>query len=177
MGIAEPDHAELAAREALRTLVYAYSRACDRRDFAALRALYHDDAQEVHGDMFQGSPDEYMRWVQGALAEWSATAHYVTNTLFHVQGARAEGEIYKLNYHRTLDGADEIITGSRSLDHYEKRSGEWRFLRREVTLDWATRRTASRDAYDSFAAASPHGAPNDSDLSYQALTMFARRDS
>ena len=34
MGFREPDHAELAARDCLWRLVNAYSRACDRRDFA-----------------------------------------------------------------------------------------------------------------------------------------------
>ncbi|MBX3530194.1 MAG: nuclear transport factor 2 family protein [Rhizobiaceae bacterium] len=176
MGFREPDHAELAARDCLWRLVNAYSRACDRRDFVFLRSLYHDDALEEHGDMFTGSPDEYMVWVAGALANWQNSAHYVTNALFEVRGDYAEGEIYKLNYHRTADGAEEIITGSRSLDRFARRDGEWRFLGRCVTLDWAGKRPASREAYESFAAASPHGIPGPADLSYQRLTLFGRHD-
>lgn len=174
MGFSEPDLAEIAARQCLRRLVDSYSRACDRRDFALLRSLYHDDAVEEHGDMFTGSPDAYVAWVRDALAAWSATAHYVTNALFEVAGDYAEGEIYKLNYHRTLDDAEEIVTGSRSLDRYARRHGEWRFLGRCVTLDWARRRPASRDAYENFAAASPHGRPGPEDLSYARLTLFGR---
>lgn len=174
MGFREPDIRELAARECLRQLVLAYSRACDRRDFALLRSLYHDDALEEHGEMFTGSADEYVAWVEGALANWSATAHYVTNTLFEINGDQAEGETYKINYHRTLDGRQEIITGSRSLDRFAKRDGEWRFLGRCVTLDWAQQREASTEAYENFAAASPHGKPGADDLSYERLTLLQR---
>lgn len=174
MGFREPDHRELAARDCLRRLVDTYSRACDRRDFVLLRSLYHDDALEEHGAMFTGSPDEYVAWVEAALSNWQATAHYVTNALFSVVGDHAEGEVYKLNYHRTLDGAEEIVTGSRSLDRFARRDGEWRFLGRCVTLDWATRRPASGEAYENFAAASPHGAAGPADLSYGRLSLFAR---
>lgn len=174
MGFREPDIRELAARECLRQLVLAYSRACDRRDFALLRSLYHDDALEEHGEIFTGSADEYVAWVEGALANWSATAHYVTNTLFEINGDQAEGETYKINYHRTLDGRQEIITGSRSLDRFAKRDGEWRFLGRCVTLDWAQQREASTEAYENFAAASPHGKPGADDLSYERLTLLQR---
>jgi ketosteroid isomerase-like protein len=170
----EPDAAELAARAALHALVCAYSRACDRRDMGLLRSLYTDDAVEEHGQMFRGGPDAYVAWVAGALANWQATAHYVTNTLFEVRGDRAEGEVFKLNYHRTLDGAEDILTGSRSLDSYARSGGTWRFTRRFVTLDWATRRPAARDAYESFAAASPHGRPGPDDASYSVLTLFPR---
>ncbi len=174
MGAREPDLATLAAKDCLWWLVSAYSRACDRRDFELLRSLYHDDAVEEHGDAFTGSPDAYVAWVAGALANWSVTAHYVANALFEVRGDHAEGEIYKINYHRTLDGAQEIVTGSRSLDRFARRRGEWRFLRRCVTLDWADKRRANADAYDNFAAASPHGRPDDTDLSYRKLSLFGR---
>lgn len=176
MGYREPDAAELAARDCLWRLVNAYSRACDRRDFGLLRSLYHDDACEEHGDMFTGSPDDYVVWVEQALGKWEATVHYVTNALFEVCGDRAEGEIYKLNYHRTLDGTEEIVTGSRSLDRFARRRGEWRFSGRCMTLDWATRRPASREAYESFAAASPHGIAGPQDLSYSRLALFGRTE-
>ncbi|MBO6538166.1 MAG: nuclear transport factor 2 family protein [Rhizobiaceae bacterium] len=174
MGFTHPTSHEIAARDCLQRLVNSYSRACDRRDFALLRSLYHDDAIEEHGDMFTGSADEYVEWVETALSNWSATAHYVANALFEVRGDRAEGEIYKINYHRTLDGAEEIVTGSRSLDGYERRGGEWRFLRRTVTLDWAEQRPANDRTIENFAAASPPGEAGPEDLSYTKLTLFGR---
>ncbi|WP_342363255.1 nuclear transport factor 2 family protein [Terrarubrum flagellatum] len=176
-GLAESDLRDVAARDALRRLVESYSRAVDRRDFVLLESLYHPGAIEEHGDMFRGSPAEYAVWVQSALARYEATAHYVVNALFVIDGDRAEGEVYKLNYHRThRPDATEVITGSRSLDRYEKRAGRWGFTRRSITLDWATRRPADLGAYSDFAAGSPHGQPGASDLSYRLLSLFQRRD-
>ncbi|MCA0274946.1 MAG: nuclear transport factor 2 family protein [Proteobacteria bacterium] len=175
MGIKEADIREIAAREALRRLVTAYSRAVDRRDFKLLRSLYHDDAFEEHGDMFVGGPDEYMVFVEKALSNYAATAHYVVNTSFEIDGDRAEGEVYKINYHRSHGpDAHEVITGSRSLDRYRRDDGEWRFLGRSITLDWSTRRAVDADAYKDFAAGSPPGQPGPDDLSYRALTLFGR---
>ena len=73
MGFRSPGIEELAARDCLWRLVNAYSRACDRRDFALLRSLYHDDAVEEHGSMFSGSPDAYVAWVAKALENWACT--------------------------------------------------------------------------------------------------------
>ncbi|GAA2821063.1 SnoaL-like protein [Aminobacter aminovorans] len=175
MGIREADPAEVAAREALRRLVTAYSRAVDRRDFKLLRSLYDDEAFEEHGDMFVGGPDEYMAFVEKALSNYAATAHYVVNTSFEIDGDRAEGEVYKINYHRTHGpDAHEVITGSRSLDRYRRDDGEWRFLGRAITLDWSTRRPVDAEAYKDFAAGSPLGRPGSDDLSYQVLTLFGR---
>lgn len=177
MGFREPSLADMAARDCLRRLVASYSRACDRRDFALLRSLYHDDAIEEHGAMFTGPPDAYVAWVRRALAQWSATAHYVANALFEVAGDEAEGEIYKINHHRTLDGSEDIVTGSRSLDRFARRGGEWRFMRRCVTLDWVDRRPATDADAAGFAAASPPGVAGPDDLSYRALRLFARMDT
>src|SRR5271166_1154589 len=91
-----------ADKIALLDLVQKYSRAIDRRDFALLRTLYHDDATEEHGGMFSGSAAAYIDWLPGVLAKNETTAHYVVNTLFEIDGDRAEGETYKINYHRSL---------------------------------------------------------------------------
>lgn len=175
MGIREVDLGELAARDALRRLVTAYSRAVDRRDFALLRSLYHDDAHEVHGEMFVGGPDAYVAFVEKALSHYAATAHYVVNASFEIDGDHAEGEIYKINYHRTHGPeSHEVITGSRSLDRYRRDDGEWRFTGRSITLDWSTKRSVDADAYRDFAAGSPPGRPGSDDLSYEVLKLFGR---
>ena len=175
MGIRDASIEDIAARDSLRRLVTAYSRAVDRRDFALLRSLYHDDALDRHGGMFEGGADAYVAFVETALAAYEATVHYVVNTSFEIDGDEAEGEVHKINYHRT-QGPDayEIVTGSRSLDRYARRNGEWRFLSRTITLDWARRRPVDREAYGAFAAQSPHGSAGPDDLSYSAITRLAR---
>lgn len=177
MGFREPDARQLAIRDCLTRLVHTYSRACDRRDFVLLRSLYHDDALEEHGEMFTGTPDAYVVWLRRALANWSSTTHYVANTLFEIDGEYAEGEIYKINHHRTLDDREDVITGSRSLDRFACRDGEWRFIGRCVTLDWSQRRPAQDQATAGFAAKSPLGSPDERDVSYGRLALFKRARS
>lgn len=175
MGFGRRSAEELADLDCLERLVAAYSWAIDRRDFAALRALYWDDATEEHGQMFVGSPDAYVDFVRGALAQYAATAHYAVNSVFALDGMKAEGETYKINYHRTpAPDAREVITGSRSLDHFEQRDGEWRFLRRSVVLDWARVQDADPAAYADFAAGSPHGAAGPEDASFGLLPLLRR---
>lgn len=175
MGVREADPAEIAARDALARLVVAYSRAVDRRDFALLRSLYHDDARETHGAMFSGGPDAYVAFVAEAVARYAATTHYVVQADFVVDGDEAEGEVHKINYHRTPPpDAYEVITGSRSLDRYRRDRGEWRFLARSIALDWAVRRPVDPAAYADFAAASPPGRPGPDDPSYRVLGRFGR---
>jgi len=174
MGFKPRTAQELADIDCLGRLVTAYSRAIDRRDFIALRALYHEDAFEEHGEMFSGSPDDYVVFVRQALSNYEATAHYLVNSVFELDGDRAEGESYKINYHRTPGpDAREVITGSRSLDRFEKRDGEWRFSGRSVVLDWARTQDADAAAYADFAAGSPHGSASPEDRSYAVLSLFS----
>ena len=82
---------EFIDKQSLHELVLRYCRACDRRDFPQLRALYHDDAIDDHGAMFCGSADEYLAWLPGVLANFEATVHSITNALFVVAGDAAQG--------------------------------------------------------------------------------------
>jgi hypothetical protein len=165
----------VADKLALQELVQKYSRAIDRHDFALLRTLYHDDAIEEHGGMFSGPVSEYIDWLRGALTRNEATAHYVVNMLFEVDGDRAEGEIYKINYHRSPPPDPiEIVTGSRSHDRFERRDGIWRFSYRGIVIDWSNTRPVNPGAYAHFAANSPSGQPNETDLSYARLPLFPR---
>lgn len=175
MGIVDASLDDIVARDSLRRLVTAYSRAVDRRDFKLLRSLYCDDAFEQHGEMFAGGADGYMAFVEKALASYEMTVHYAVNMSFAVDGDEAEGEVHKINYHRTHPpDAYEIVTGSRSLDRYRRSNGEWRFLSRSITLDWANKRRVDLAAYQDFAAGSPPGRTGPDDLSYTLLSRFAR---
>jgi hypothetical protein len=163
----------LLDKSALADLVLTYCRACDRRDFALVRTLYHDDAIDEHGYMFTGTPDEFVAWLPQAMSQFEATVHAVSNMLFKVNGDKAEGEIYTLAYHRTPGpNAQEIVIGGRYLDVYEKRGGVWKFFRRALACDYVENRTVDQAAYQQFAAGAPPGRADLSDPSYQKLTMF-----
>jgi hypothetical protein len=168
----------LIDKQALADLVHTYCRACDRRDFVLLRTLYHDDAIDDHGSMFRGSADEYVAWLPGVMANFEATVHSITNTLFIVRGDEAQGELYTHAYHRTpAPDAREIVIGGRYLDRYARRGGTWRFLHRALALDWVRVEAVDASAYREFAAGAPPGRTDAGDPSYLALPFFARSTS
>ncbi|MDB6063375.1 MAG: hypothetical protein JWM78_3478 [Verrucomicrobiaceae bacterium] len=157
----------------LHDLVMRYCRAVDRRQFAALRALYHDDAFEDRGDIFVGSIDEFVAWMPVAMESFELTTHRIFNTLFVLDGDRAEGEIYAEAYHRTtgLD-AQEIVVGGRYFDHYERRRGVWKFSRRSSAVDRCEMRPVNHEAYRHLTADLPPGLPNSADPSFAALPLL-----
>lgn len=165
----------LIDKQALHELALSYCRACDRRDFALLRTLYHDDAIDDHGAMFRGSADEYVAWLPQVMAQFEATVHSISNALYVVDGDHAQGELYCVAYHRTHPPeAREILIGGRYLDRYQRREGRWRILRRSLALDWCRVQAADPGAYREFAAAAPPGRTDAHDPSYLALTWFVR---
>jgi hypothetical protein len=167
----------LLDKQALQELVLTYCRACDRRDYALLRTLYHDDAIDEHGSMFRGSPDEYVAWLPKVLAQFEATVHSISNSLFIVSGTQAEGELYSVAYHRTHPpAAREIVIGGRYLDRYARRDGRWKFLHRALACDWCRTQPVDEHAQREFAAAAPRGRPDGADPSYQALSLLPRTE-
>lgn len=134
------DLQHLLDRAALERLVLSYCHGIDRSDLKLVRSLYHDDAVDDHGAMFCGSPDEYVAWLPGMLANWQATRHTVSNMLFLIEGDTAEGEHPTTAWHRTADGTRDLIAHGRYLDRYERRDGVWKFLRRNLVLDWMEER-------------------------------------
>ncbi len=159
-------------KAALHELVLKYCRGCDRRDFALVRALYHDDAIDDHGNMFSGTADEFVAWLPGMMRGFEATVHSISNALFVVDGDKAEGEIYTHAYHRTHPpDAQEIIIGGRYLDRYERRNGEWKFIHRSLACDWCDVRGVNTKAYEQFAAGAPSGRTDKDDPSYKLLML------
>lgn len=128
---------DLADRAALRHLVDAYGHGIDRRDYALLATLYHDDAVDDHSPYFCGPARDYIAWLPGMMASWRATMHIALAALFVLDGDRAEGEVRALAWHLTSDGTRQFVAWGRYADHYEKRDGIWRFARRSFILDHA----------------------------------------
>lgn len=138
---------ELQAREAIRDLVLRYCRAIDRKDYAALSALYHPDAIDDHGAMFKGLAGNFIAWLPEMLEAMEATVHSVSNHLIEISGDTAVGEVYCQAYHRYPgeEGMEELVVGGRYLDRYEQRQGEWRFSYRKIVADWNEIRPSRTD--------------------------------
>ena len=128
---------QIADRQALAELVALYCRAVDRRDFALLERLYHPDAVHDHGGLFRGSRDEFLAFLARSMTE-VVTHHFVGNSLFALDGDRAEGEVYTVNYHVIgKEDRRDYVAGGRYLDQYVRHEGSWVFLSRRRLIDWA----------------------------------------
>ena len=163
---------EVMDRAALQHLVAAYGHAIDRRDYALVAALYHDDGIDDHSPYFCGSASDVVAWLPGMMASWRATAHVMLSTLFAIDGDRAEGIITARAWHLSADGTREFIAWGRYADSYEKRDGVWRFAHRFFILD----ATEERDAQgqDSFGTEGVEtGRAGADDPVYRRLALFA----
>lgn len=151
-------HDPLLDQIALRDLVMRYCHGCDRRDWKLVRSLYHDDAIDDHGAMFRGGPDAFVAWLPEATARWELTVHSISNSLFAVDGDRAEGEHHTRAYHRTFppDRREYIVHG-RYLDRYERRGGAWKFLHRSLVFDHGEIRQVDEEAFARLGADAAHG--------------------
>lgn len=175
-----PAVAALLDKQAIGELVYAYSRAVDRQDFALLRALYTEDGYDDHGGLYRGSAAGYVDWLEQAMRGCDITTHSVHNHLIAFTGDNtAEGEVYVTAYHRLRDdngGFNELIEGLRYLDHYRRDDGRWRFVRRQLLNDWCQVGPAYWNLDDPALKGTPIGRADGDDPSYRfAHPLFARR--
>lgn len=136
----------LLDKDSIRELVLLYSRAIDRQDVGLLRDLYTDDATDTHGDSFDGSAEDYCKFIEKSLPYMPYSGHHVCNHLVSVDGDEGNGEVYALAYHLIPDldrdsGRQEDFMAVRYIDRYRRCSdGRWRFAKRVVSYDFKTRR-------------------------------------
>ncbi|WP_353227351.1 nuclear transport factor 2 family protein [Novosphingobium sp.] len=162
-----------ADREALRHLVAAYGHGVDRRDWALVRSLYHDDATDDHRPYYNGSASGYVDWLPGMMANWRATSHAMLSALYVLNGDRAEGEVVARAWHLTLDGTRQFVAWGRYADRYERRDGVWRFAHRSFILDQAEDLPAP--AGDDFGSTGVDtGRAGADDPVYTRLPLFTR---
>jgi ketosteroid isomerase-like protein len=136
----------LIDKDAIRELVLCYSRAIDRQDIELLRDLYTDDATDSHGDSFDGSAEDYCKFIAGSFPYMPYSGHHVCNHMVSVDGDEGNGEVYALAYHVIPDqsgggGQQEDFMAVRYIDNYRRcADGKWRFSKRVVTYDMQIRR-------------------------------------
>lgn len=123
-------------RLALEELHSRFIHAADRRDYAQLRTLYADDADEEHG-AFNGPADEFVAWLREVHEHFQIVTHVITNLLFSVEGNTAESEGRGCTYlTMKADRPYNMIVVNRHFDRCRKVNGRWLFSRRSLCLDW-----------------------------------------
>lgn len=133
-------HDEMSAHIEIRQALVRYCRGVDRGIAELIESAYHSDAIDYHGP-FTGSPKDFARLVVEKFDAAGITGqHHITNCFILLDGERAKVESYFLAYRpqrSALTTEPELVPLSgRYLDNFEKRKGEWRIVRREVTFDW-----------------------------------------
>jgi hypothetical protein len=137
-------------------LVNRYARAFDRKDWAGLRPLYHDDAIDDHGSHV-GTVDEFVAFMEIRHAHIVDVMHFNGQVLIlEVDRERREAlvETYCVGWQRLSEAAPEVpafydsplidpaaesrlcAVGNRYLDVVAERDGELRFAERKVIYEW-----------------------------------------
>jgi SnoaL-like domain len=144
---------ELCDREAIRDVIYKYCHAIDRRDPDLLRTVYWPEAVDDHS-MINAGVEGFVAAAMDIVGACVVTQHSVGNILIHLEGDSARVETY-INAYQRMEGAERLwrlkpgpvpesgrgkftdfFTGSRYLDHMEKRGGIWRIRNRKLMQDW-----------------------------------------
>jgi hypothetical protein len=109
----------------------------DRRDWAQAETLFTDDAVLV-GPRFELVGRAAIVRGLASVERYRATFHAVLNQLFEISGGEASGETYCLANHLfERDGTQRKLDwGIRYQDRCRRTDGVWRFVRRELIVDW-----------------------------------------
>ncbi|UXJ50241.1 nuclear transport factor 2 family protein [Pseudomonas citronellolis] len=126
----------LVDREAIRDKLFLYCRGVDRCDREALEQVYWPEAINDHG-AFVASAPEFIDAVLAGVAGM-VSSHRLANILFEPAGkdcVRVETYFEAMHLLDSSGDAHNWLLIGRYLDLFEKRSGEWRILRRQLVVD------------------------------------------
>jgi hypothetical protein len=127
---------------ALRRTAELYAQGADRRDKLLWASIMTEDCViEAPGIELKGRTQ-----IVGALdimaQLYAATQHRVHNLVATIEGDSAQGETYSMADHLTVsNGQTTMLTWAiRYQDRWRRESGQWRFARRVLVLDWTDTR-------------------------------------
>jgi hypothetical protein len=128
----------LVAAHAIRDVLALYCRAQDRCDRALLESVFHEDAFDDHGGVFEGSVRDFCGFALEKLAQCEVATHHLCQMLIDVDGDVAHTEAYAIAFHRIrVEGVPtDSIWSARVLDRFECRRSFWRIAARQVVYDW-----------------------------------------
>lgn len=161
--------AELLAKQACTEVVYRLARGLDRCDADMVRAAFHADATDDHGQ-FRGTADEFVAWVVPQLKTMERTQHMIGNVLVDVIGDEAWAESYYIANHDLSGPNGELLrytAAGRYMDRFERRDGRWLIAHRLCVSDWCAT-TARTDGWDRTSGPRLYGERGHGDAVYSA---------
>jgi hypothetical protein len=165
---------EMVDRYEIWDLLLRYSRGLDRLDRDMIRSCYHDDAVDDH-HIFVGKPDDFIDWAFEYSRDYNQVHHHgLSNHGCEIDGDDAHSETYYTFIGVNLQ-APHLLSMERYIDHFQKRTGEWRIANRVCVIEHSfdlqdsAGATSNAPAEALIAAFGPLGrATRDrGDLSYQ----------
>lgn len=122
-------------RAAIHDAMMRYLRGVDRKDWDLIRSAYHPDAIHDHGEVL-GSVEDLIQWIEKWHAVIPQVLHFLGNIYIELNGDVAICESYLQTLQDQVDenGARFDWIGSRYIDRFERRDGEWRIAHRIVPL-------------------------------------------
>jgi uncharacterized protein (TIGR02246 family) len=132
--------------DAIRQLAVRYAAAIDRNQPERLEAMFMPDA-EIEGPGFRISGLDEIRRIPGMLKErYSCTLHVVHQQMVELMGDEATCETHSTANHLTdLGGgkASNLVWSIRYRDRLRKQAGSWRFVHRQLVIDWTETRAVA----------------------------------
>jgi ketosteroid isomerase-like protein len=124
------------SRDAIRRLLTGYCRGVDRGDKALLASVYWEDSTVISGVVNASGPQFANDIIDYVTANLDFCFHSIANEWIEVQGDHAVGEHYIIA--QMCAGGQDVMTGGRYIDSYERRGGEWKIKARTFVADWNT---------------------------------------
>jgi SnoaL-like domain len=124
------------SRAAIHDLAMAYCRGVDRGDADLLRSIFWEDSAVISG-IINGTGAEFADQITDFCTQnLDYCFHSVANEWVEVKGDHAVGEHYVVA--QMTMGGNDVMTGGRYIDSYERRNGVWKIKSRTFVNDWNT---------------------------------------
>jgi SnoaL-like domain len=124
------------SRDAIRLLLTGYCRGVDRGDKEMLTSIFWPDSTVISGVVNSTGPDFADGIVDYVTANLDYCFHSIANEWIEVTGDHAIGEHYVIAH--MCAGGQDVMTGGRYIDRYERRAGVWKIASRTFVADWNT---------------------------------------
>lgn len=122
-------------RQDILDCIVRESRSRDRHDSDMIASCWWSDGTDEHGAIISNAREYPAKANAGHAANFNVTSHNITNHLCEIDGDTAYCESYVIGGLFWLDGKTTTIVMGRYLDQLERRSGEWRLLKRRCTIE------------------------------------------
>jgi hypothetical protein len=133
----------LLDKQDIYEVVCRFCRGADRLDRELMLSCYHPGAL-YHYAGYDGTVEGSFEWGWDWLSGLDGTMHTIGNHLIEVNGDKALSETYVNSYHWGTPRSDpnkNYRTGTRYIDRFERRNGEWRIAERWMLRAFARSET------------------------------------